>query len=98
IGVRRLDLAIRGEPLGRVGAELGDLLEQDLGGAETADEELEVEALRRARLDRLEPGVERAAAGRGNRVELLVGPRRLRAAAPAPRRARPARSSRGRTA
>jgi hypothetical protein len=59
VRVRLLDLAIGDEPLGGVGAELLHVLAQDAGRCQAAHEQLEVEALCRARLDRLEPGGER---------------------------------------
>src|SRR5262249_62359239 len=51
--------------------------ETALSGRWAPEEELGGEAWRRARLDRLAPGAERAPACARDRVELLVGPGRL---------------------
>ena len=95
VRVRRLDRAVRLEPRLGVGAKLRDVLEQHLRLGETADEQLEEEALARTGLDRLEPVVEARRPARVMRVELFVGTRRLRHDR---RCASPSFTSRGKTA
>ena len=62
VRVRRLDRAQPREPLFGVGGELRDVLEQHLRRRQAADEQLQEEGLACARLDRLEPSVERGTA------------------------------------
>jgi hypothetical protein len=52
------------EALSRIAPELLDVLHEHIVRREAADEELEEERVRGARLDQLEPGVERLPAPR----------------------------------